>query len=65
MPFVRVSWWAGGKSEDKDKVAAMMTETMLSVGISAEATHVVFEEVPREDWYIAGVSAPGRQQPAR
>ena len=65
MPVIRVSWWAGRSAADKDKVAVMITEAMASVGIPTEATHVVFEDVPKEDWYIAGISAPKRQQPAR
>ncbi len=65
MPVIRVSWWVGRPAEDKAKVAVAITEALTSVGIPAEATHVIFEEVPREDWFIGGTSAARRPQPPR
>ena len=63
MPVIRVSWWAGQTSERKDQLALAITEAATKLGIPAEATHVVFEDVPKEDWYIGGVSASRRQHP--
>ncbi len=65
MPIVRVSWWAGRPAEEKAKLATAITEAMTSVGIPAEATHVVFEDVPKEDWFVGGLSAVVRQRPPR
>ncbi len=65
MPVIRVSWWAGRPAEDKARVAVAITEAMSSVGIPAEATHVIFEDLPREDWFIGGRSAAERNRPPR
>ncbi len=55
MPVVRVTWWSGRSKEDKAAVAKGITEVIAAVGIPAEATHVVFEDVPKADWATGGV----------
>ncbi len=61
MPMIRVSWWAGRTARDKAQVAQAITAAMVGVGIPAQATQVVFEDVPQADWFIGGVSATERQ----
>ena len=66
MPVVRVTWWAGRSCEQKKQVAMDITEAMSRQGIPAEATQVVFEDVPLENWCTAGVPASERvRQPAQ
>ena len=60
MPFVRVSWWSGRSTDDTAKVATAITEALSSVGVAPEATSIVFEDVSRDDWYIAGIPASKR-----
>jgi phenylpyruvate tautomerase PptA (4-oxalocrotonate tautomerase family) len=54
MPVIRVTWWEGQPRENKVKVAKAITEVMSSVGIPAAATHVVFENVSKDDWASEG-----------
>jgi len=61
MPVVRVTWWAGRTCEQKTQVAKDITEAMVKQGIPPEATQVVFEDVPLENWCTAGVPASERQ----
>ena len=55
MPVIRVSWWAGRPDDDRVAVAKGITEVMAGVGIPAAATHVIFEDVPKDHWATGGV----------
>ena len=61
MPMVRVSRWAGRTCEEKNQVARDITEARKRIGIPAEATQIVFEDIPKETWCTAGVPASERQ----
>ena len=59
MPVVRVSFFEGRSADQKRKIAERITEAMAEIGGSRrEGVHVIFEDVPRENWYIgAGAEA--------
>jgi len=55
MPVVRVSFYEGRSVEKKRQIAELITDAMVKVGGSKrEGVHVMFENVPREDWVIGG-----------
>lgn len=58
MPIVRVEMWPGRTHEQKAEIAKLITEAMTTVaGIPTEATTVVFQDVPKENWAIGGILA--------
>ncbi len=61
MPMVRVTWWSGRTCEQKNQVAREITEALERVGIPAQATQIVFEDVEKENWCVAGVPATERR----
>ena len=55
MPMVRVELYPGRTREQKSEMAKAITEAVARIGkTTPEATHVVFIEVPKSDWAIAG-----------
>jgi 4-oxalocrotonate tautomerase family enzyme len=54
MPFVEVKWYAGRTQEQKQQVAAAIAKAMEDVGVPAGVTHVVFDDVERDDWKVPG-----------
>jgi 4-oxalocrotonate tautomerase len=55
MPVVRVSWFAGKDHDQKAKVAAEITESIVrNTGTPAEAIYVIFEDVQPSDWAGSG-----------
>jgi 4-oxalocrotonate tautomerase family enzyme len=54
MPVVTVSWWAGRTQEEKVKVAKDITDVLAGIGIPSQATHVIFQDVSKDDWAIGG-----------
>ncbi len=62
--MVRVTSWAGRTCEQKKQVARKITEVRERVGIPAQATHIVFEDVEKENWCVAGVPA-GESRPGQ
>ena len=54
MPFVEVKWYAGRTLEQKQQVAEAIADAMEEIGIPAGVTHVVFQDVPKEDWMVPG-----------
>ena len=51
MPIVRISMWAGRTREQKSDLAKAITDVMVDVGkTTPEATIVVFEDVPKQNW---------------
>ena len=58
MPIVRVEMWPGRTHEQKQKLARAITDAMVEIGkTTPEATIVVFEDVPKENWAQSGVLA--------
>jgi 4-oxalocrotonate tautomerase len=50
-----VSFYEGRSKEKKRQIAAIITEALVTIaGSKREGVHVMFENVPREDWVIGG-----------
>jgi phenylpyruvate tautomerase PptA (4-oxalocrotonate tautomerase family) len=54
MPFVSVRWHKGRDLEAKKKVAEAIAKAMEEVGVPKGVTHVVFTDVPKEEWFVPG-----------
>ena len=55
MPIVRIEMFKGRTREQKASAAKEVTEALTrSMGIPAEATHVIFVDVEKADWANAG-----------
>lgn len=54
MPVVIVEWWAGRTVEQKKKVARDITRTMQEIGVPPEATHIIFQDISRDNWAVGG-----------
>ena len=51
MPVVRVSWFEGKNHEQKQKVAAEVTESIVrNTGTDAKYIYVIFDDVAPSDW---------------
>ncbi len=55
MPVVRVSWFEGKNHDQKAKVAAEITESIVrNTGTDASYIYVIFEDVKAADWAGGG-----------
>ncbi|CAI9831795.1 MAG: 4-oxalocrotonate tautomerase family protein [Nitrosopumilus sp.] len=55
MPLITVSMYPGRTAEQKSEYAKEVTESAVRIlGTKREHVIVVFDERPREDWYLAG-----------
>ncbi len=55
MPVVRVSWFEGKDVEQKAKVAADITDTIVrNTNTDPAYIYVIFEDVKSSDWAGAG-----------
>lgn len=55
MPIIRIEMWPGRTHAQKQELARSITELMVNVAqTTPEATIVIFEEVPKENWAQAG-----------
>ncbi|MFC3058456.1 tautomerase family protein [Paenirhodobacter populi] len=55
MPVVRVSWFEGKSAEEKAKVAAEITESIVrNTKTDASYIYVIFDDVKASDWAGAG-----------
>jgi 4-oxalocrotonate tautomerase len=55
MPIVRVEMWTGRTQAQKRELARVITDAMVNVAhTTAEATIIVFEDIPRENWAQSG-----------
>ena len=54
MPMVEVKWYKGRSLEQKKQVAWAIAKAMEDVGVPAGVTHVVFTDVPQEEWFVPG-----------
>jgi 4-oxalocrotonate tautomerase len=51
MPVVRVSWFEGKDHEQKSKVAAEITDSIVrNTGTDAKYIYVIFEDVKPSNW---------------
>ncbi len=56
MPIVRVEMWAGRTQAQKAELARVITEAMVTIAhTTPEATIVMFEDIPKENWAIGGI----------
>jgi len=59
MPVVRVSFVEGRTKEQKDKLAAAIADAMSEIaGSRREGVHVIYEDVPKGNWYMGGKLTP-------
>lgn len=62
MPVVTVQMWPGRTVQQKRDLVAAITDAMIShAGANATNLHVVIQEVPRENWGLAGVLGVDRK----
>ena len=55
MPIIRVEMWPGRTHAQKAELAKRITEAVVEVAkTTPEATIVVFEDIARENWAVAG-----------
>ena len=58
MPIVRVEMWPGRTHAQKAELAHRITEAVVTVAnTTPEATIIIFEDVPKENWAVGGVLA--------
>jgi len=58
MPIVRVEMWPGRTREQKAELAKAITEAVVRIAkTTPEATTIIFEDVDKENWAVAGVLA--------
>ena len=58
MPIVRVEMWPGRTHEQKQKLAKAITDAIVDIAkTTPEATIIVFDDVPKENWAQSGVLA--------
>ena len=58
MPIVQVQMMEGRTDEDKERMIAAVTEAIVSsVGAPIESVRVLINELPKQHFGIAGVSA--------
>jgi 4-oxalocrotonate tautomerase len=58
MPIVRIEMWAGRTQAQKRELARVITEAMVSIAqTTPEATIIIFEDIPKENWAQGGVLA--------
>ena len=62
MPIVTVEWMTGKSKEQKAKLAKAITEAMSeTIGAPPEATQVLINDHPWENWSIGGVLFSDRE----
>lgn len=63
MPYVNVQITKGASREQKAEIVKSFTDTLVRVlGKVPENTHIVIQEIEREDWGHAGVLVADKQQ---
>ncbi len=55
MPIVRVEMWTGRTQAQKKELARVITDAMVNIAhTTAEATIIVLQDIPRENWAQSG-----------
>lgn len=63
MPIVRVEMWTGRTHAQKRELARVITEAMVNIAhTTPEATIVIFEDIPKENWAQSGTLASDAEQ---
>lgn len=61
MPYVNLQITKGATRQQKAEIVKEFTETLLRVlGKNPQATHIVIQEIEREDWGHAGMLVADR-----
>ncbi len=56
MPVIHVEMWAGRNFAQKQELAKAITDAVVRItNTSPEATIVIFQDVPKENWAQSGV----------
>lgn len=62
MPVVTVQMWAGRTPAQKKALVRAITDAMVEhAGARKANLHVILQEVPKENWALAGVLSDERQ----
>lgn len=62
MPVVTVQMWTGRTQQQKRALARAITDAMVQhAGAKATNLHVIIQEVPKENWALAGVMGDERK----
>ena len=55
MPVVNIYMWSGRTEEQKRKIAQGITQVFeAAAGVPPEALHIIFQDIEKSDWAIAG-----------
>ncbi|MBI2661316.1 tautomerase family protein, partial [Candidatus Woesearchaeota archaeon] len=54
MPVVTVDMWHGRRPEEKEAIIRKITHVFIEMGITADQVIVKINEVPKENWGVAG-----------
>jgi 4-oxalocrotonate tautomerase len=55
MPVVNIYMWSGRTEEQKRKIVEGVTQVFQrEAGIPPEALHIIFQDIAKNDWAIAG-----------
>jgi 4-oxalocrotonate tautomerase len=54
MPVIEINLWEGRTREQKKRIASAITNAFTMEGVPADAVHVIFRDVKKENWCIAG-----------
>lgn len=61
MPFINIKMTAGASKEQKSQIVREFTDTLVRVlGKNPQNTHIVIDEVKRENWGHAGILVSDR-----
>ena len=62
MPVVTVQMWTGRTSQQKKALVRAITDAMVKhAGAKPDNLHVILQEVPKENWALAGVMGDERK----
>jgi 4-oxalocrotonate tautomerase len=51
---VQVTVWSGLSLENKKKIVEGITKVFTDIGIPSQATTIVIDEIPRDNWATGG-----------
>jgi 4-oxalocrotonate tautomerase len=62
MPVVTVQMWTGRSTTQKRALVHAITDAMVQhAGAKPDNLHVILQEVPKENWALAGVMGDERK----
>ena len=63
MPFINIKMTPGATAEKKAELIKAVTKLMVDLlGKNPDNTHVVIEEVPTDNWGVAGETITSRRK---